>query len=522
MEFNNPSQIVKDLAFGSDAREKVISGVTKLARAVRSTLGASGQCVVYEDAMGNPVITKDGVTVAESVVLYDPVENIGATLIKEAAKNTVKEAGDGTTTATVLAHSLLKSANHELKNHTVRELKDGIYKAQEKVLQLLDKHAIPVTGDMLNSVATISCNNDVELGAVIGEAYARVGKDGVVLMEESDTEETYVEFVDGAQVESGLKSQHLATDKDKGVCVLDNPYVLIVDSSIPNIRKIQSVLEFVIKNNASLLIVASVEQQPMATLIANKVKGNIKVNIIDLPGFGPTRRDTVEDLAFLTGAKIMSEELGDDLDLIQPDVLGRVAKSVTDSSNTVLQIDDLGIDLEERIKMVEEKIKNETNGYLKKKHESRLAMLNGAVAVVKVAGQSKIEMKEKKDRVEDAIYAVKAALKEGIVPGGGIALLNASLKLSTKSIGESVLKEAIRAPFETILANAGLPVPEDVNFGKNKGIDVVSGKTINMVRHGIIDPVLVTKTALKNAVSVATTILSADCVINNMRLDESN
>ena len=522
MEFNNPSQIVKDLAFGSDAREKVISGVTKLARAVRSTLGASGQCVVYEDAMGNPVITKDGVTVAESVVLYDPVENIGATLIKEAAKNTVKEAGDGTTTATVLAHSLLKSANYELKSHTVRELKDGIYKAQDKVLQLLDKLAIPVTGDMLNSVATISCNNDVELGAVIGEAYARVGKDGVVLMEESDTEETYVEFVDGAQVESGLKSQHLATDKDKGVCVLDNPYVLIVDSPIPNIRKIQSVLEFVIKNNASLLIVASVEQQPMATLIANKVKGNIKVNIIDPPGFGPTRRDTVEDLAFLTGAKIMSEELGDDLDLIQPDVLGRVTKSVTDATNTVLQIDDLGIDLDERIKLVEDRIKNETNGYLKKKHEARLAMLNGAVAVVKVSGQSKIEMKEKKDRVEDAIYAVKAALKEGIVPGGGIALLNASLKLNDSSIGESVLKEAIRAPFETILANAGLPVPDDVNFGKNKGIDVVSGKTINMVRHGIIDPVLVTKTALKNAVSVATTILSADCVINNMRLDESN
>jgi chaperonin GroEL (HSP60 family) len=218
----------------------------------------------------------------------------------------------------------------------------------------------------------------------------------------------------------------------------------------------------------------------------------------------------------------MSEELGDDLDLIQPDVLGRVTKSVTDATNTVLQIDDLGIDLDERIKLVEEKIKNETNGYLKKKHEARLAMLNGAVAVVKVSGQSKIEMKEKKDRVEDAIYAVKAALKEGIVPGGGIALLNASLKLNDSSIGESVLKEAIRAPFETILANAGLPVPDNVNFGKNKGIDVVSGKTINMVRHGIIDPVLVTKTALKNAVSVATTILSADCVINNMRLDESN
>lgn len=522
MEFNNPSQIVKDLHFGSDAREKVISGVTKLTSAVKSTLGASGHCVVYEDAMGRPVITKDGVTVAESVVLYDPVENIGATLIKEAAKNTVKEAGDGTTTATVLAHSLLTIANQYVQDHTVRELKDGIYKAQNKVLALLDKNAIDVNDGMLNSVATISCNNDAQLGAVIGEAYARVGKDGVVLMEESETEETYVEFVDGAQIESGLKSQHLATDKDKGVAVLDMPYVLIVDSPIPNIRKIQNVLEYVIKHNASLLIVASLEQQPMATLIANKVKGNIKVNIIDTPGFGPTRRDTVEDLAFLTGAKVMSEELGDDLDLISPDCLGRAVKAVTDSNNTVLQIGELEVDLSERIAQIEEKIKNETNGYLKKKHEARLAMLNGSVAIVKVAGYSKIELKEKKDRVEDAIYAVKAALKEGIVAGGGSALLYASNKLKPQSIGETILQDAIRAPFKTILSNAGLPMPDDINLGKNMGVDVVSGKTANMVRLGIIDPVLVTKTALKNAVSVATTILSADCVINNMRLDESN
>jgi len=522
MEFNNPSQIVKDLSFGSDAREKVISGVTKLTNAVKSTLGASGHCVVYEDAMGKPVITKDGVTVAESVVLFDPVENIGATLIKEAAKNTVKEAGDGTTTATVLAHSLLKEANDHVQDHTVRELKEGIYKAQDKILKLLDKHAIPVTGDMLHSVATISCNNDAELGAVIGEAYARVGKDGVVLMEESETEETFVEFVDGAQIESGLKSQHLATDKDKGVCVLEQPYVLIVDSPIPNIRKIQNVLEYVIKQNASLLIVASLEQQPMATLIANKVKGNIKVNIIDTPGFGPTRRDTVEDLAFLTGAKVMSEELGDDLDLIDPNCLGRAEKAVTDATNTVLQIGELQVDLSERISLVEEKIKNETNGYLKKKHEARLAMLNGSVAIVKVAGYSKIELKEKKDRVEDAIYAVKAALKEGIVAGGGSALLYASNKLKPKSIGETILQAAVCAPFQTILSNAGLPMPEDTNMSKNVGIDVVTGKTTNMVRLGIIDPVLVTKTALKNAVSVATTILSADCVINNMRLDESN
>lgn len=522
MEFNNPSQIVKDLSFGDSARKNIISGVTKLTNAVKSTLGASGQCVIYEDAMGRPVITKDGVTVAESVVLFDPVENIGATLIKEAAKNTVREAGDGTTTATVLAHSLLTEADKYLKDHNLRHVKEGIHSAANKVLKLLDKQSIPVNGKMLDSVATISCNNDAELGKKIGEAYSRVGKDGVVLMEESDTEETYVEFVDGAQVESGLKSIHLATDKDKGIAVLDKPYILIVDSPIPNIRKIQSVLEHVIKGGESLLIVASLEQQPLATLIANKIKGNIKVNIIDPPGFGPTRRDTVEDLAFLTGAQVMNEELGDDLDLISPSVLGRAVKSITDDKYTVLQIGDLGEALNERVAMVEEKIKNETNPYIKKKIEQRLAMLNGSVAVIKVGGYSKIELKEKKDRVEDAIYAVKAALKEGIVAGGGVALLNAAIALKPESLGEVVLQEAIQAPFDIILENAGLTVPDDFVYGKNKGINVITGKPADMVKAGIIDPVLVTKTALKNAVSVATTILSADCVINNMRINESN
>ena len=311
MEYNQPSQIVKDLAFGDSAREKVIVGVEKLTSAVKSTLGASGKCVIYEDAMGKPVITKDGVTVAESVVLYDPVENIGATLIKEAAKNTVKEAGDGTTTATVLAHSLLQHANNALESNTnsIRDIKNGIHSASEKVIDRISKYAKTVQGDMLEQVATISCNNDKELGTKIGDAFSKVGKDGVVLMEESDTNETYVEFVEGVQLESGLTSRYLITDKDKQTAVLDNPYVLIVSSPIGNIRKIQSVLEFVIKKNRSLLIVADVEQQPKAALITNKVKGNIKVNIIDPPGFGPTKQDTIEDLAFLTGAKIINEPL---------------------------------------------------------------------------------------------------------------------------------------------------------------------------------------------------------------------
>ena len=307
MEYNQPSEIVKDLSFGINAREKIMHGVDKLTDAVKSTLGASGKCVIYEDALGKPVITKDGVTVAESVVLYDPVENIGATLIKEAARNTVKEAGDGTTTATVLAHSLLHLANE--KKHDIRPVKEGIISGLSKVNEYLDKKAIPVKNDMLESVAQISCNNDKALGKVISQAYSKVGKDGVVLMEESETHDTYVKIVEGTRINCGLKSPYFITDKDKGKAILENPYVLIVSSPIPNIRKIQSVLEFVIKQKRSLLIVAGVEQQPMAALLANKVKGNIKVNVVDLPGFGPTKQDTIEDLAILTGATVINLSL---------------------------------------------------------------------------------------------------------------------------------------------------------------------------------------------------------------------
>jgi chaperonin GroEL len=310
------------------------------------------------------------------------------------------------------------------------------------------------------------------------------------------------------------------TDKDKGKAVLENPYVLIVSSPIPNIRKIQNVLEFVIKSKRSLLIVAGVEQQPMAALLANKVKGNIKVNVVDLPGFGPTKQDTIEDLAILTGAKVMNEELGDDLDLISPEVLGQAVLSVTDDKHTVLQTTDQGVVLNERIETVENKIKEEKNPFFKKKLQERLAMLNGQVAMIKVGADSKVEMKEKKDRVEDAIYATKAALQEGIVPGGGVALLNASQKIKPNGLGEEILLQAIKAPYKTIIENANLPYMEYPIAGT--GIDVATEKSVRMVHKGIIDPVLVTKTALKNAVSVANTIFSADCVINNIRVNESN
>lgn len=521
MQYHNPSEIVKDLTFGNEANEKIMSGVNKLTNAVKSTLGASGKCVIYEDALGRPVITKDGVTVAESVVLYDPVENIGATLIKEAAANTVREAGDGTTTATVLAHAILNEYNKIENEGKARSIKAGIEDCAKEIALYLDDSSIPVTDNMLQQVAYISCNNDQELGTKIGEAFSKVGQDGVVLMEESDTNETYVDFVEGTQFDSGIKSPHLVTNKDKGIAELDNPLVLIVTSPIPNIRRIQSILEYAIKKNRSLLIVADMEQQPYQTLLANKVKGNIKVNIIDPPGFGPTKQDTIEDLALLTGATIINEQLGDDLDLIDPSVLGSAVKAVTNSKNTVLQTNVDREVLQERIEDVRKKISEETNGFFKGKLEQRLSMLSGSVGIVYVGADSQVELKEKKDRVEDAIYAVQAALKEGIVPGGGSTLLQASQTIKSINEGYTVLLRAIRAPFNTIMHNAGIAVTEPI-VTKGMGIDAKTGEKVNMVEAGIVDPVLVTKTALKNAVSVATTIMSADCIISNQRLDAGN
>ena len=388
---------------------------------------------------------------------------------------------------------------------------------------------------MLKQVAYISCNNDKDLGDKIGEAFEKVGKNGVVLMEDSETNETYVDFVEGTQFTAGIKSPHLLTDKDKGTAVLDNPYVLIVSSNIPSIRRIQSILEHVVKTKRALLIVAPMDQQPYATLLANKVKGNIKVNIVDLPGFGPTKQDTIEDLAILTGATVVNEELGDDLDLIDPSVLGSVVKSVTDSKNTTLQIKEASEDLSERIEEVKRKISKETNNYIKKKIEERLSMLTGKVGVVYVGADSAVELKEKKDRVEDAIHATKAALQEGIIPGGGTALLNASQLIEPKNDGYKLLLQAVQSPYETILDNAGY---SDYDLPKTKseegpakgakedwvgiGVDVTCGCYKRMIESGIIDPVLVTKAALKNAVSVATTIMSADCIISNVRTNEGN
>jgi chaperonin GroEL len=514
--------IVKNLSFGSDAKNNVFAGITKLTQAVSSTLGASGKCVILEDTIGKPIITKDGVTVAESVILLDPVENMGATLLKEAARKTVKEAGDGTTTATVLAHSILKEAYKLEGKFTSREIKKGILSTTQKVIEHLEKNSIPVQGDMIDQVATISTNNDPELGKIIADAFRSVGKNGVVVLEPTELSETTFELVDGVPYNRGLKNIHFVTNKESKTAELDKPLVLLVESEIENIRKIQNVLEHVIKNNRSLLIIADVSQQVLSALAMNKVKGNIKVNVIDAPVYGISKKETLDDLSILTGATIINEDLGDDIDLIGPEHLGEIKKSVTEENETVLHLIETTDDVKLMIKKLEDELVECTDPVLTVKLEKRLARLSAKVAIVKVGANSEVELQEKQARVEDAICATKAAIKQGIVPGGGIALLNAANEIKANSESEQALLEAIKAPFKTILHNAGI---EDYEMPVNKGdgLNVVTGNMVNMIESGIIDPLLVTKSALNNAASVATTILSTDCVINNLRIgDESN
>jgi chaperonin GroEL len=445
---------------------------------------------------------------------------MGATLIKEAARNTVKDAGDGTTTATVLAEAIIKQIDIAVASGlTIREIKDGVNETLEDVIKYLNNISIDVEGDMLQSVSAISCNNDKELGGIIAEAYDKVGKNGVVLMEESSSEDTYVDVVDGVKVDCGLTSPHFVTNTEKQVCELDKPLVFICSSEIPNVRKIQNILEHVIKNNRALLIVAPVAQQVKAALLMNKVKGTIKVNIIDLPGFGPTKKDATDDLAILTGATVLNEELGDDLDLMKPEHLGEAEFAITDDKNTVLTLEGMNQGIEDRIDELNKHLAEEQRAFIKKKLEDRLAMLSGSVGIIKVGAHSKVELKEKKDRVEDAIYATKAALKEGIVPGGGIALLNASQKISTGQAGK-VLLDALSSPYETIMDNAGMKL--NLAMKEGYGCNVITSKFVKMIDEGIIDPVLVTKSALKNAVSVALTIMSADCVISNIRIENAS
>jgi chaperonin GroEL len=507
--------IVKNLSFGQEASDKVFAGIQKLSKAVGSTLGASGKCVLLEDSSGNPVITKDGVTVADCIVLLDPIENMGAKLLKEAARKTVREAGDGTTTATVLAHAILDEA-YSRGNVNSRQLKDGIESATNSVIEYLESIKVPVTGDMIDHVATISTNNDPILGRLVADAFRSVGETGVVMMETSEQAECSLEVLEGVQYNKGLINTHFINNLERKTAELENPLVLLMESPVDTIRQIQPALEYVIKNNRQLLIIGDLEPAVVSALAMNKIKGNIKVNVIDAPTYGISKKELLDDLSMLTGATIINEDLGDDLDMFQPEYFGTCIKSITSHEETILHT---GETTEQVLKVIEEikkELQNNNNAPTTIKLETRLARLSAKIAVVKVGANSSIELKEKADRIEDAICATKAAIKEGIVPGGGIALLDASETINSESIGESVLLNAITAPFYTILRNAGIEtIPSDRERGF--GLNVITDSKVNMIESGIIDPLLVTKSALKNASSVAITILSTNCVINNLR-----
>ena len=504
-------KLVKELAFGDHAKSQLLTGVEKLTNAVGSTLGAGGKCVILEDNNGKPIVTKDGVTVANSITLRNPIENIGATLLKQAAQQTVKEAGDGTTTATILAKAILDEADKHSLLDDVRLMKEGINEGVKKVLSYLEDKATKVSKNKIEQVATISANNDNNLGKLISKAFNSVDKYGSVMLETNNETNSIVDIVDGLEYDQGLKTNHFANNKEKDACILENPLVLISESKIDNIRQIQRVLEHAIQSKRSLLIIADVDYQVYSALAMNKMKGNIKVNVIDGPTYGINQKIVLDNLSLITKAKVFNQDLGDDLDLISEEDLGTCLKVSTFKNNTIFKID---IDKNENLKKSIEILKNKKN-----KSEAirrKISQLTGKLAIVKIGADSEVELKEKKDRAEDAICATRAAINEGILPGGGIALLNASYKLEPKSIGEEVLYCAIRKPFEIIMQNAGIQydnIPDKEGIGYN----VVTGKTVDMVQAGIIDPLLVTKSALKNAASVATTILSTDCIINNIR-----
>ena len=518
------TKLVKKMHFDKSAQEKLLTGIDKIAEAVGSTLGASGRNVIIENDYGDPHVTKDGVTVANNILLQDPVENIAVSMMKQAAQKTASIAGDGTTTSIVLTKAIIDSF-YKLKGQdfSFRDIKSGINKFAKDVIKYITDKAIPVDLNKLLDVSIISTNNDVDLGTTIAHAFEAAGDNGIVTMETSPNNDTYIENVNGTKVGSTCKVPHFYTNKEKELCELENPLIFMSVSDIPNVRKIQEILEYAIKSNRSMLLIAPLESQPLTALAMNKAKGNIKVNVIDPPSFGLKRKDILEDLALLVGATVFDESLGDSIDAITPDMLGSADRAVSDKDGTVLVVSEKSKEVQDRIEYLKTTLAKEDHAVMTKHLTERIALLSGGVSVIMVGAATEVELKEKQDRVDDAIHAVRAAKKEGILPGGGSALASAATmnwehELNQGELkGVNILQEALVAPFTKILTNAGLnPIDYKLNEW-GRGVDVTCGCPKNMIDKGIIDPLLVTKTALENAISVATTILSTDCVISNVR-----
>jgi chaperonin GroEL len=525
----------KELHFNTEARAKLKKGIDHLAEAVKITLGPKGRNVIIDKKFGSPTITKDGVTVAKEIELSDPVENMGAQMVKEVATKTSDLAGDGTTTATVLAQAIFREG---LKNVTAganpMELKRGIERAVEAVVEHLRTMSVPSAGKKeIAQVGSISANNDKEIGNLIADAMEKVGKDGVITVEEAKGLETTLETVDGMQFDRGYLSPYFITDPEKMEVVLDDPYILIHDKKISAMKELLPLLEKVAQSGKPLLIIAEdVEGEALATLVVNKLRGTLKVAAVKAPGFGDRRKEMLRDIGVLTGGQLISEELGFKLENATLADMGRAKRVVVDKDNTTL-VDGRGKpdDIKGRIAEIRSAIEKSTSDYDREKLQERLAKLSGGVAVINVGAATETELKEKKARVEDALHATRAAVEEGIVPGGGVALIRAQSALDKikgtedEKIGVEIVRRALEEPIRMIAQNAGaegsivvakVKESKEKNFGYNAATDAYE----DLVKAGVIDPTKVTRTALQNAASIAGLLLTTECVVVEKKEDK--
>ncbi|HEV2083926.1 MAG TPA: chaperonin GroEL [Gemmatimonadales bacterium] len=525
----------KELLFNTEARTRLKKGVDHLAEAVKVTLGPKGRNVVIDKKFGSPTVTKDGVTVAKEIELSDPIENMGAQMVKEVATKTSDLAGDGTTTATVLAQAIFREG---LKNVTAganpMELKRGIDRAVEAVVEQLRAISVPSAGKKeIAQVGTISANNDKEIGNLIAEAMEKVGKDGVITVEEAKGLETTLETVEGMQFDRGYLSPYFVTDPEKMEVVLDDPYLLIHDKKISAMKELLPLLEKVAQSGKPLLIIAEdVEGEALATLVVNKLRGTLKVAAVKAPGFGDRRKEMLRDIGVLIGGQVISEELGFKLENATLADMGRAKRVVVDKDNTTI-VDGRGKpdDIKGRIAEIRAAIEKSTSDYDREKLQERLAKLSGGVAVINVGAATETELKEKKARVEDALHATRAAVEEGIVPGGGVALIRAQSALDKikgtedEKIGVEIVRRALEEPIRMIAQNAGaegsivvakVKESKEKNFGYNAATDNYE----DLVRAGVIDPTKVTRTALQNAASIAGLLLTTECVVVEKKEDK--
>jgi chaperonin GroEL len=519
--------MAKQIVSGDDSRQALLRGVNQLANAVIVTLGPKGRNVVLSKKFGSPTITKDGVTVAKEIELPDPLENMGAQMVREVASKTSDVAGDGTTTATALAQAIFREGVKNIAaGANPMALKRGIDKAVEVVVEEIKKLSKPVKGEMIAQVGTVAANGDSKIGTIIAEAMNKVGKDGVITVEEAKTMETSLDIVEGMQFDRGYLSPYFVTDPDRMECVLEEAYILIHEKKISTMKDLLPVLEQVAKLGKPLLIIAEeVEGEALATLVVNKLRGTISAAAVKAPGFGDRRKAMLEDIAILTGGKAITEDLGIKLENLKMDDLGRAKRIVIDKDNTTI-VEGAGRakDIEGRVKQLRNQIEETTSDYDREKLQERLAKLVGGVAVIKVGAATETELKEKKARVEDAMHATRAAVEEGIVPGGGVAYIRAipsvgKLKLDgDEQIGVDIVRKALEEPLRQIASNAGIEgaiVAAKVKAEKKEtlGLNAETGQYEDLVEAGVIDPAKVTRTALQNAASIAGLLLTTEALV---------